>query len=156
MSSSSPPLITTITAHYFPHYELSLLQRLLLVWAFTACGLVIVLQIAQSWADPRPQWTVVNEKSKQYWYTFYVLEAFLTMQISYRPLLWKLEQGLGLGADSRRGAEDLLDGLWIGLLGLEIAMVAGVVISRLMQMMAGPNPSPSRSNMMMVGKQKAL
>lgn len=64
MSSYPPPLITTIAAHYFPHYELSLFQRLLLVWAFTACGLVIVLQIAQSWADPRPQWTVVNEKSK--------------------------------------------------------------------------------------------
>lgn len=78
------------------------------------------------------------------------------MQISYRPLLWKLEEGLGLGADSRRGAEDLLDGLWIGLLGLEIAMVAGVVISRLMQMMASPNPSPNRPNMMTMGKQKAL
>lgn len=71
-----------------------------------------------------------------YWYTFYVLEAFLTMQISYRPLLWKLEEGLGLGSDSIRGTEALLDSLWIGLLGLEVAMVAGVIISRIIQMLS--------------------
>ncbi|KAI1256616.1 hypothetical protein MGN70_001741 [Eutypa lata] len=128
--------MTNLLSTYLPHYELSLFQRLLLVWAFTACGFVIVFQVALSWADPRPQWTVLNERSKLYWYTFYVLEAFLTMQISYRPLLWKLEEGLGLGlgSDSIRGTEALLDSLWIGLLGLEVAMVAGVIISRIIQM----------------------
>lgn len=86
--------------------------------------------------------------SRLYWYTFYVLEAFLTMQISYRPLLWKLEEGLGLGSDSIRGTEALLDSLWIGLLGLEVAMVAGVIISRIIQML-GPGSTIGQ-------KQKAL
>lgn len=70
-----------------------------------------------------------------------MLEAFLTMQVAYRPLLWKLE-GLWLsgggGAKSGGGSGtgldlgvEFLDALWILLLGLEIAMVAGVVVSRI-------------------------
>ena len=49
-----------------PHHDegISLLQRLLLVWCFLACGFVIALQIAQSWADPRPRWTVVDERNR--------------------------------------------------------------------------------------------
>ena len=60
-------LLTTISNYYhdyLPHYELSLFERLLLIWAFIACGFVIVLQLAQSWADPQPRWTVLDERTK--------------------------------------------------------------------------------------------
>ncbi|RYO89396.1 hypothetical protein DL766_010423 [Monosporascus sp. MC13-8B] len=121
---------------YLPHYELSLLQRMSLIWAFIACGLVIALQIAQSWAEPRPRWTLLDERNKHYWYTFYVLEAFLTMQITYRPLAWKLEE-LGLG-----GGVGILDAVWIALLGLEAAMVAGVVALRVSRAFGGSPTKP--------------
>ncbi|RYP76246.1 hypothetical protein DL771_001865 [Monosporascus sp. 5C6A] len=121
---------------YLPHYELSLLQRMSLIWAFIACGLVIALQIAQSWAEPRPLWTLLDERNKHYWYTFYVLEAFLTMQITYRPLAWKLEE-LGLG-----GGVGLLDAVWIALLGLEAAMVAGFVALQVSRAFGGAPTKP--------------
>jgi hypothetical protein len=44
------------------------------------------------------------------------------VQITHGVLMWKLEGVLG-GYE-----ETLLDGLWMGLLGLEFLMVAGVVL----------------------------
>ncbi|RYP26556.1 hypothetical protein DL768_011696 [Monosporascus sp. mg162] len=137
--------MTNLLYAYLPHYELSLLQRMSLIWAFIACGLVIALQIAQSWAEPRPRWTLLSERNRYYWYTFYVLEAFLTMQITHRPLAWKLEE-LGLG-----GGVGLLDAVWIALLGLEVAMVAGVVALQVSRAFGG-SPTKPRS----IAKQKEL
>lgn len=64
---------------------------------------------------------------RPYWYTFYVLEAFLLVQISYRVLMVNLRGVLG-GHE-----ETLLNGLWIGLLGLECLMVAGVALRGLVR-----------------------
>jgi hypothetical protein len=52
----------------------------------------------------------------------YVFEAFMLVQISYRVWMRNLEGILG-GYE-----ETLLNGLWIGLLGLECLMVAGVAV----------------------------
>ena len=86
-----------------------------------------------------------------------MLEAFLTMQVTYRPLLWKLEEvtagggrlfpWLGGGGESGGGlgldlGVEFLDGLWIVLLGLEVAMVAGVLVSKALRMFS-PNPNPA-------------
>lgn len=49
---------------YFPQQELSLLQRILLIWVFIACGLVVAIQASQSYAEPRPRWTLITEKTK--------------------------------------------------------------------------------------------
>ena len=62
------------------------------------------------------------DNSRPYWYTFYVLEAFLLVHVTY-----------GMTVDSIAGSlggyeETLLNGLWMGLLGLECLMVAGVAI----------------------------
>lgn len=75
---------------------------------------------------------------RPYWYTFYVFEAFLLMQISHGVLMFNLEGLLG-GCE-----EDILNGLWIGLLGLEALMVTGVALRGLVRAIA---PKP---------KQKAL
>ncbi|ORY61402.1 uncharacterized protein BCR38DRAFT_487153 [Pseudomassariella vexata] len=107
---------------YLPQYELSLFQRLLLIWLFIATGLVLALQASQSVADPRPRWTLLNKEQKPYWYTFYVFAAFMLLQVTYRPLLWNMEGMLG-------GYEvAILDGLWIGLLGLEAVMIVSVLV----------------------------
>ncbi|KAI0133449.1 hypothetical protein BJ170DRAFT_163181 [Xylariales sp. AK1849] len=112
---------------YFPQQDLSLLQRMLLIWAFVASAFVIVVQISQSWAEPRPRWTVTTSETKPYWYTFYTFVAFLFMQVAYGPLRWNLEGKPWLG-----GLEvHVLDALWIGLLGLEAAMLAYVFALRL-------------------------
>ncbi len=55
----------------------------------------------------------------------------LAMQIPYGPLLWRLEEGLGLGGGNKWEVDLLLNGLWIGLLGVEIAMVVGVLVSKI-------------------------
>lgn len=49
---------------YFPQQELSLFQRILLIWAFIAFGLVIALQASQSYTEPRPRWTLTTGKNK--------------------------------------------------------------------------------------------
>jgi hypothetical protein len=59
---------------------------------------------------------------RQYWYTFYVLKAFLLMQISYRHVMDSLA---GMVA---RHEERLLNRLWMSLLGLEFLMVVGVML----------------------------
>ncbi|KAI0174509.1 hypothetical protein BJ166DRAFT_150257 [Pestalotiopsis sp. NC0098] len=106
---------------YFPPQELSLLQRILLIWVFIACGLVVAIQASQSYAEPRPRWTLITEKTKPYWYSYYTFVAFLLMQISYGPLRWNLEGLLPWGLEVH-----VLDTLWIGLLGLEACMLAWV------------------------------
>ncbi|OIW24545.1 hypothetical protein CONLIGDRAFT_718464 [Coniochaeta ligniaria NRRL 30616] len=103
-------------------YELSLLQRLLIIWLFILCGLVLAVQAAKQYADrPAAKWRLTAE-TKPYWYTFYVLEAFLLVQISHRVLMLNFSGALG-GYE-----ETLLDGLWMGLLALECLMVAGVAV----------------------------
>lgn len=49
---------------YFPEQDLSLLQRMLLIWAFIASGLVVSVQISQSWAEPRPAWTRITAENR--------------------------------------------------------------------------------------------
>lgn len=65
--------MSLVTAYLLPHHgygysyyyeQPSLLQRILLIWCFVLCGLVICFQIAQSWAHPRPRWTVLDDKTK--------------------------------------------------------------------------------------------
>ena len=68
-----------------------------------------------------------NPRHRPYWYTFYVLEAFLLMQISYRHLLDGMS-GTIFGYE-----EQLLNSIWMGLLGLEFAMVAGVLVMTLVR-----------------------
>ncbi|KAH8903519.1 hypothetical protein BR93DRAFT_931118 [Coniochaeta sp. PMI_546] len=103
-------------------YELSLVQRMLLIWLFILCGLVLALQAAKQYVErPAPKWRLTAE-TKPYWYTFYVFEAFLLVQISYRVLMLNFRGVLG-GYE-----ETLLNGLWMGLLGLECLMVAGVAL----------------------------
>lgn len=59
--------------------------------------------------------------TRPYWYTYYVFLAFLLVQISYRPLRFNMEGVLD-------GYEvEILNTLWLGLLGLESVMLAGVV-----------------------------
>ncbi|KAB5566348.1 hypothetical protein GE09DRAFT_1055913 [Coniochaeta sp. 2T2.1] len=104
-------------------YQLSLFQRILLIWLFITCGLVVSLQAAKHHVPegPSAKWrlTVVT---KPYWYTFYVLEAFLFVQITYGMTMDSIAGSLG-------GYEQtLLNALWMGLLGLECLMVAGVAI----------------------------
>ncbi|KAB5583004.1 hypothetical protein GE09DRAFT_1077198 [Coniochaeta sp. 2T2.1] len=104
-------------------YQLSLFQRILLIWLFITCGLVISLQAAKHHVPegPSAKWTLTAE-TKPYWYTFYVLEAFLLVQITFGMTMDGIAGSLG-------GHEQtLLNGLWMGLLGLECLMVAGVAI----------------------------
>jgi hypothetical protein len=59
-----------------------------------------------------------------------VFEAFLLVQISHGVLMFNLEGLLG-GIE-----EDVLNGLWIGLLGLEALMVTGVALRGLFRAIA--------------------
>ncbi|KAH6647870.1 hypothetical protein BKA67DRAFT_399973 [Truncatella angustata] len=106
---------------YFPQQDLSLFQRMLLIWAFIFSGFVLSFKASQTYAEPRPRWTVMTEHNKPYWYTYYVYVAFMLMQVSYGPLRWNLE-GLLPG----KLEVHILDALWIGLLGLEAGMLAWV------------------------------
>ncbi|KAK9770059.1 hypothetical protein SCAR479_13248 [Seiridium cardinale] len=117
---------------YFPEQELSLLQRILLIWAFVASGLVIAVQASQSYAEPRPRWTLVQGNNKPYWYTYYAFVVFLLMQILYGPLRFNLEGLLPWGLEVH-----ILDTLWIGLLGLEAGMLAWVFALRITRLFKG-------------------
>lgn len=127
-------------------YELSLFQRIMVIWLFVICGLFISFHIAQQWTEKPYAWARLTEKTRcvihdcvdvgthrdlhgnrLYWYTFYVFEAFLTVQILYRILEEKM-------AGALNGLEmQVLDSVWIGLLGLEVLMViwaGGVTVMR--------------------------
>ncbi|KAJ9142434.1 hypothetical protein NKR23_g7268 [Pleurostoma richardsiae] len=108
-----------------PHYELSLLQRMLLIWVFIIGGLVIGFQAGQQYAEAPKSWTRLTKETKPYWYTFYIFEAFMLSQITYRVFLFNMSGQL-FGYE-----EVILDGIWFGLLGLEALMIAGLVARRL-------------------------
>lgn len=106
-----------------PQVQLSPLQRVLLIYAFVAVGFVIAAQVSRLVTDRPPQWATQNQL---FWRTIYVLEAFLFVQIGWRHWLPYME-GYAFGYE-----EQILNGLWLGLLGLEAAMVVGVVVKNLL------------------------
>jgi hypothetical protein len=60
---------------FLPAYELSLFQRLLLIWLFIICGLVLGLQASQHYADkPSKKWFLTPD-------TKYACHLPLAMQL---------------------------------------------------------------------------
>jgi hypothetical protein len=47
-----------------PHYELSLLQRISLIWLFILCGLVVSFQLSQRYAERPAAWVRLNKETK--------------------------------------------------------------------------------------------
>ena len=66
---------------------------------------------------------------RRYWYTLYVLEAFLLVQAMYDILRETIAE---YGYDDR-----FLNGLWLGLLGLETLMVLGVAVQGVVRRLQG-------------------
>lgn len=67
---------------------------------------------------------------RRHWYTLYVLEAFLFVQAMYETLR---------DAIAEYGHDDgFLNGLWLGLLGLETLMVVGVAVQGVARRLQGP------------------
>ncbi|KAK6836337.1 hypothetical protein PG995_005868 [Apiospora arundinis] len=130
---------------YLPQHELSLLDRMLLIWLFIGSAFVVVFQVSQSWMEPRPRWTVIDERSKPYWYTYYVYLAFLLVQISYRPLLHQIKKMESmqplLSIGGYEVAAAALDGAWIGLLSLEALMIVGVLALQVTQLFGKASPA---------------
>ena len=47
-----------------PYYELSMMQRMLLIWLFILCGFVLAFHVSQQVAErPRP-WTQLSKQTK--------------------------------------------------------------------------------------------
>lgn len=67
---------------------------------------------------------------RRYWYTLYVLEAFLLVQAMYNMLRDRIAE---YGYDDR-----FLNALWLGLLGLEALMVVGVAVQGVARRLQGP------------------
>ncbi|KAI6780962.1 uncharacterized protein J7T54_003104 [Emericellopsis cladophorae] len=112
-------------------------QRLLLLGAFVAVGLLLSLQLSQT-ASPQPfRWTLLTDETRPYWYTLYVLEAFLAMHNTY-PLLLEKMRSLHLGNE-----EKILNAVWVGLLGLEVLMVLGVFVQGIAKRL-GYGAAPAR------------
>lgn len=51
-------------ASFLPDYELSLLQRMLLIWLFILCGFVISFQLSQQYAERPPSWVRLNKETR--------------------------------------------------------------------------------------------
>lgn len=69
----------------------------------------------------------------KFWYSVYVLEAFLLFQSAY-TILRRNMAGYANGYE-----EQILNTVWVGLLGLEIMMVLGVAVQGALKRY-GPQP----------------
>lgn len=67
--------------------------------------------------------------ARRYWYTLYVLEAFLLMQSMYDILKETIAE---YGYDDK-----FLNAVWLGLLGLETLMVVGVAVQGVARKLQG-------------------
>jgi hypothetical protein len=114
-------------------YKLTPVQRLYFVWAFVLNGLLISVQLSQTQAPVPLAWTRLTERTRPYWHIAYVLQAFLLLQNTYPMLLQSLD-GYFHGHE-----EEILNAIWIGLLGLEIAMVLGVAVRGLAKGLLAPS-----------------
>lgn len=70
------------------------------------------------------------QSDRPYWYTLYVLEAFLLVQTMYGTLKDRIA---GYGYDDK-----FLNALWLGLLGLETVMVMGLAVRGVVQRLQAP------------------
>jgi hypothetical protein len=114
-------------------YQLSTEQRLSLLWAFITVGLVICVQVAQTQTDAPWDWARLTAQTRPFWFTVYVLEAWLLVQNTYPQLLETMES-LAIGDEER-----ILNAVWIGLLGLEVLMVLGVAVQSIVKRLV-PQP----------------
>ncbi|KAF9873346.1 hypothetical protein CkaCkLH20_09159 [Colletotrichum karsti] len=115
--------------------HVSLFGRMMFLWSFIVLGLVIAVQVSQ-YGEPdhtRIQWVRLTNESRPFWYTFYVLEAFLFVSGAYPMLYNKMSMYLDTGYEER-----ILNAIWIGLLSVEALMVAGVAVLSISRKLKSP------------------
>lgn len=66
-------------ASLIPQYELSMMQRVLLIYAFIFCGMTIGFRAAQQYTERPYPWTQLNDRTRFVWVLFscfyYLLKA---------------------------------------------------------------------------------
>jgi hypothetical protein len=132
MTSSSSSFLDSVS-----RLAITPAQRLYLVWAFVANGILISVQLSQSQSPTPLTWARLTAETRPYWYTVYMLQAFLFIQNMY-PILLKNMTGYFQGRE-----ETVLNAVWVGLLGLEILMVLGVAVRSVVKTLKAP-PRPKQ------------
>jgi hypothetical protein len=51
-----------------PSYELTLFHRILLIWAWMGCGLLVSFQLAQQTAAQPYAWTRLTDRTRYAWF----------------------------------------------------------------------------------------
>lgn len=122
-------------ALWYFNTHVTLFGRMMFLWSFVLLGLIIAAQVSQ-YGEPdhtRIQWVRLTDESRPYWYTFYVLEAFLFVSGGYPMLHEKMSMYLGTGYE-----DQILNAIWIGLLSVEALMVAGVTVLSISRKLKSP------------------
>jgi hypothetical protein len=53
-----------LLSEHLPYYELSLFQRIAIIWAFIAGGILTGYQLSQLVAENTPRWVVLDSRTK--------------------------------------------------------------------------------------------
>lgn len=96
-------------------------HRLMTLWAWCLGGILMAMQASQLGEERPIPWLKLNDRSKPYWFLLYITETLLFTTGAYPVILNKMS-GFVLFFGHE---QQILNGLWLGLVGIEILMVLG-------------------------------
>ncbi|KAL2759994.1 hypothetical protein ACRALDRAFT_2024078 [Sodiomyces alcalophilus JCM 7366] len=94
------------------------------LWIFCLGGILVACQVSQVGEPNGLQWTKLTPERAPFWYSLYVLEALLFITGAYPVFRQKMHNVFLFGGHE----EKILNGLWVGLLGLEFLMVISATL----------------------------
>ncbi|ROT42603.1 hypothetical protein SODALDRAFT_319240 [Sodiomyces alkalinus F11] len=109
------------------------LHRMFALWIFCLGGILMAVQASQAGEPNGFQWTRLTPERAPFWFSLYVLEALLFVTGAYPVFKQKMSNFFLFGGHE----EKILNGLWVGLLGLEFLMVVSATFLTISRRLKG-------------------
>ncbi|KAH7374630.1 hypothetical protein B0T11DRAFT_292438 [Plectosphaerella cucumerina] len=117
--------------------NLNTLEKMMYLWGFVLGGILLAVQASQIGEKTQFEWTKLNARTKPYWFTTYLTIFGLLLTGSHDIWTAKMETWPFLFGREQQ----IMNGLWLGVVGLDIVMVFYATLTFLTRTMV---PAPKQ------------
>ncbi|KAH6693908.1 hypothetical protein F5X68DRAFT_187668 [Plectosphaerella plurivora] len=117
--------------------NLNVLEKMMYLWGFVIGGILLAVQASQIGEKTQFEWTKLNARTKPYWFTAYLTIFGLLLTGSHEIWTDTMESWPFLFGREQQ----IMDGIWLGVVGLDIIMVFFATLTFLTRSMS---PAPKQ------------